>query len=234
MTKTFPFERELNRPFWFGRVIGYVEEENVKGYFVYSTKEKDLYIHEFFFDSPNVVREFLTFLHNQTDQIKRVIMNSNFDEISHFVGSPESGQATMVDFPSTTDHKHIANVGIGVMYRIVNCLAFFKELKEKNHLLSPGVTLSLKLSINDDFFPLNSSTFILYITNGEIAEVREDGPFDVELRMDIAEFSSMVMGVENALTYLKWGLMEISDESYSKVINSLFQTESKPMIVKAF
>lgn len=234
MTKRFPFERELNRPFWFGRVIGYVEEGKVKGYFVYSIKEKDLHIHEFFFDSPDVIREFSTFLNSQSDQIKRVIMNSNLDEILHFVRSPESGEKTMVDFPSTTDNKHIANVGIGVMYRIVNCLEFFNELKEKNHFFNPGITLSVKLSINDNFFPLNSSPFILYIINGEIVEVREEGPFDVELRMNVAEFSSMVMGVENAHFYLKWGLMEISDESYIKVVNSLFQTDSKPMIFKAF
>ncbi len=124
-----------------------------------------------------MIREFSTFLNNQSDQFKRVIMNSNFDETIHFVDSPESGETTMIDFPSTIDHKHVANVGIGVMYRIINCLDFFKELKEKNHLFYPGITLSVKLSINDDFYPINTLPFILYIGNGKIMDIKESGPF---------------------------------------------------------
>lgn len=234
MTKRFPFERELNRPFWFGRVIGYIDEGKVKGYFVYSIEEKVLYIHELFFESPDVIREFSTFINSQSDQIKRVIMNSNLDEVLHFAESPESGKTTMVDFPSTTDNKHISNVGIGVMYRIINCLNFFKELMEKEYLFNPCVTLSVKISINDNFYPVNSLPFILYIENGKIVQIKENGSFDVAIRMNIAEFSSMVMGVENAHSYLKWGLMEISDKSYIKVISSIFQSDSKPMVVKAF
>ncbi|UOR12824.1 GNAT family N-acetyltransferase [Halobacillus amylolyticus] len=234
MTKRFPFERELNRPFWFGRVIGYVIEGEVKGYFVYSIKEKDLHIHELFFESPDVIREFSTFLNSQSDQIKRVIINSNFDEILHFLDSPESGETTMVDFTSSPDYKHIANVGTGIMYRIINCSGFFEELKESNHIFNPSITISVKLAIEDDLFPINSLPFILDIKGGRIVDIKEDGPADVELRMNIAVFSSLVMGVDNANSYLKWGLMEISDVSYIKVINSLFQTDSKPMITKAF
>nr|WP_281251614.1 sterol carrier protein domain-containing protein [Virgibacillus phasianinus] len=88
--------------------------------------------------------------------------------------------------------------------------------------------------MEDDFFPRNSLPFILDIKEGRIVDIKEDGPADVELRMNIAEFSSLMMGVDNANSYLKWGLMEISDVSYIKVINSLFQTDSKPMITKAF
>ncbi|TYR74474.1 GNAT family N-acetyltransferase [Rossellomorea vietnamensis] len=234
MTRRFPFERELNRPFWFGRVIGYVDEGKVKGYFVYSIEEKDLIIHELFFESPQVLREISTFLHSQSDQIKRVILNSNSDELLHFVNSPESGETTMADFPSATDNKHAANAGIGVMYRIINSVNFFKDLQEKNHQFNPGVTLAVKFSIHDEFYHSNSLPFIVTFENGKIAEVKEKGSYDVEIKMDIAEFSSMVMGVENAYFFLRWGLMDISNESYSRVINSLFQTDQKPVMVKAF
>ncbi|MGF2616290.1 GNAT family N-acetyltransferase [Rossellomorea vietnamensis] len=234
MTKRFPFERELNRPFSFGKVIGFVDEGEVKGYFVYSIEEKDLYIHELFFESPQVLREISTFLHRQSDQINRVVMNSNSDELLHFVNSPESGQTTMVDFPSATDNKHTANAGIGVMYRIINCINFFKDLKKKNHQFNPGVTLSVQFSINDDFYPSNSMSFIVAFEKGKIVEVNEKGSYDVEIKMNIAEFSSMVMGVENAHFFLRLGLMEISDSGYRKIINSLFQMDSKPVVVKAF
>lgn len=234
MTRRFPFERELNRPFWFGRVIGYVEEGKVKGYLVYSLKEKELHIHELFFESPSGIREISTFLHNQSDQIDRIILNSNHEDIVHFVGSPESASTPMVDFASTTDQKHFAHVGVGVMYRMVNCSGFFKDLKEKNHRFNARVTLSIKFQIHDDFYPANSAPFILHIQNGKIVEILEHGPFDVKLSMNVAEFSSMVMGVESALSYFKWGLMEISDRDYLQVINALLNTGSKPVMAKAF
>ncbi|WP_162785143.1 GNAT family N-acetyltransferase [Bacillus sp. P14.5] len=234
MTKRFPFERELNRPFSFGKVIGFVDEGEVKGYFVYSIEEKDLYIHELFFESPQVLREISTFLHRQSDQINRVVMNSNSDELLHFVNSPESGQTTMVDFPSATDNKHTANAGIGVMYRIVNCINFFKDLQEKSHQFNPGVTLAVKFSIFDSFYPSNSLPFIVAFENGKIVKIEEKGSYEVEIKMDIAEFSSWVMGVKNAHFFLRWGLMEISDERYSSVINCLFQTDRKPVVAKGF
>ncbi|MFQ3544501.1 GNAT family N-acetyltransferase [Halobacillus rhizosphaerae] len=234
MTRRFAYDRELNRPFWFGRVIGYVEEGKVKGYFVYSMQGKDLHIHELFFEAPEVIKEFSTFLHSQSDQIERVILNSNFDEIVHFVNSSETGETSMIDFPSATDPKPIAQLGMGVMYRLINCRGFFKELKDKNHQFNPGVTLAIKLTIADDFYPDHARPFILDIQEGKIENIREDGLFEVEVKMNIAEFSSLVMGVESVYTYLRWGLMEISNEKYKCVLQTLFHKDCKPMNTKAF
>ncbi|WP_077622655.1 GNAT family N-acetyltransferase [Sediminibacillus massiliensis] len=233
MTKRFPHERELNRPFLFGRVIGYVEAGEVKGYFVYSINEHQLHIHEMFFENPDVMKEFSTFFSNQSDQIKRVVIHSNLDDIIHFINSPESGLDTMIDLPSSTDHKHIENVGTGVMYRIINVRGFFEELKEKNHRFNQ-VTISIKLMIYDDLCSENDQPFIVKFRDGEIVEITEEGFSDVELTMFIGEFSSLMMGADNFYSFVKWGLAKVSDESFVHKVNLLFLTSNKPVMTKAF
>lgn len=75
MIKRFPYEKELDRPFNYGRVIGYKQDNEVKGYMVVELSGKELYIHELFFESPEVIKEFQRFfINNQTKLIKSLLM----------------------------------------------------------------------------------------------------------------------------------------------------------------
>ncbi|MFC4559801.1 enhanced intracellular survival protein Eis [Virgibacillus kekensis] len=233
MTRRPNTERELGRPFQFGRVIGYIEDGNLKGYMVFSSEEEELHIHELFFETPLVMKEFSTFLHSQADQFSNVIINSNHDDIIHMVNSPESKETPMTDFPSNVEPKHIAHLGAGVMFRIINGQRFFKDLMEKGHRFGRE-TVSLKLSITDEFFPQNSSAIIIDVVKGTLKEVRNEGIYDVELKINVSEFSSLVMGAVNLRTLQKWGLSELSESSYVRTLTSLFSTDNLPVVTKAF
>lgn len=232
MTKRFPYEKELDRPFNYGRVIGYRQDNEVRGYMVIELTGKDLYIHELFFELPEVMKEFSTFFHQQSDQVDKIIINSNHDDLIHFVRSPESGMKTMVDAPSSVDNNHLYNTGVGVMYRIINSKVFFEELKNKNHVFA-CVSLSIKLTINDQFYPTNNEPFILKFVDGKIIEMN-GAEFDTEIKMDISEFSAMVMGTVNFKTLHKWGSASISNPEYINHVNQIFLTGDKPVCTKAF
>lgn len=233
MTKRFATPRELNRPFLFGRVVGFVDADQVKGYLIYSLQDKEMIVHELFFENPSVIKELSTFLHNQSDQVERIIINTHLEELMHVVLSPESGDKKMIDFSSAADSKHVANLGTGVMYRIIHLINFFQDLKEKKHNFN-GVTLALKILITDDFYPSNPQSFVLNLKDGELASIGTDGEFETEIGMNISDFSSLVMGAVRFKALYTWGLATISDERHISKVNLAFATENPPVVTKAF
>ncbi|WP_179884814.1 enhanced intracellular survival protein Eis [Bacillus sp. AFS015802] len=232
MTKRFPTERELNRPFNFGRVVGFKRNDQVLGYVLYEPKGKDLYIHELFFETSEVIEEISTFLHQQSDQFQRIIINSNNDDFLHFVRSPESGMNTMLDTAPSVDNKHMVNLGVGVMYRVIDCKGLFVELSEKNHPFG-NVSLTVQFEIQDELQSDDSKNFTVTFSDGTITSFHEH-PVDTVVKMETPEFSSMIMGAVNFRTLYKWGKAKLSNPEYVPHINNLFQTEGRPMCTKAF
>ncbi|MGM0842764.1 MAG: GNAT family N-acetyltransferase [Bacillota bacterium] len=232
MTKRPSTDRELNRPFNFGQVVGYKRNNKVLGYVMYEAKEKDLHIHELFFETREAIEEISTFLQQQADQFHRIIINSNNDDLIHFVSSPESGLNTMLDTAPSVDNKHMVNLGVGVMYKVINCKGFFKELYEKNHQFG-NHSLNIKFEIKDDLQSEESKDFTVSFSHGEIKSF-DELRVDTVIKMGIAEFSSMVMGTVNFRTLHKWGKAEVSNLDFVNQINDLFQTEERPTCTKAF
>ncbi|MCR8848467.1 GNAT family N-acetyltransferase [Rossellomorea sp. SC111] len=232
MTKRFPTERELNRPFNFGKVVGFKQDDQVLGYVLYEGKGKDLYIHELFFETREAIEELSTFLHQQADQFKRVIINSNQDDLIHFLSSPESGVDTMLDTAPSVDNKHIVNLGVGVMYRVIDCKGLLLELYEKKHRFG-NTSITVGFEIQDDLQDDESKNFTVTFSNGEIQHFHEQS-VDTVVQMDISEFSSMIMGAVTFRSLYKWGKADISNPACVNQVNDLFHTSERPVCTKAF
>jgi len=54
--------------------------------------------------------------------------------------------------------------------------------------------LRLKLNIVDPFLPENDGSLVIHIVAGN-PKLVDDGAFDVEVSIDVAWFSSLIMGV---------------------------------------
>ncbi|WP_430787066.1 GNAT family N-acetyltransferase [Virgibacillus flavescens] len=232
MTKRIPTERELNRPFNFGIVVGFKRNQQLEGYLTYDTAGSDLIIHELFFETSDAIKAFSTFLHQQADQFKRVIINSNHDDLLHFVHAPESDMNPMIDTVPSVDNKHVANQGVGVMYRVLNTRGFFEELHNKNHLFGK-VSLPVKFEVDDDLQTDESKNVTVTFLEGKIKEITNQ-PSDVVVKIGISAFSSLVMGAVTFKTLHKWGEVEISRSEYVNQIQQLFLMDEKPVCTKAF
>ncbi|MGG4170084.1 GNAT family N-acetyltransferase [Rossellomorea vietnamensis] len=232
MTKRFSTERELNRPFNFGKVVGFKRGDQILGYALYEGKGKDLYIHELFFEIREAIEEISTFLHQQTDQFKRIIINANHDDLIHFVRSPESGLNTMLDTAPSVDNKHMVNLGVGVMYRVIDCKGLLVELYEKKHRFG-SVSLTIMFDIKDDLQDDESKNFTVTFSHGEIQHFHEQS-VDTVVQMDISDFSSMIMGAVSFRSLNKWGKAEISNPACVNQVNDLFRTHERPVCTNAF
>jgi predicted acetyltransferase len=217
------------------KVVGFKKDGKVEGYmtFFFKTGVHDenvamhnLVIREFVYETPEALSELMTFLNSQADQVNRIILHTQDEFFHHLFSDPRNTSGRMIPHV-----YHESNVqGIGLMYRVVDTMGVFQMLKDHNF---GGQTVNVKLTIADTFLPKNAGSTILHVVEGK-ATVKQDGDFDVEVKMDISDFSSLLMGAIHFKTLYNYGLAEISDAAYVDAIYKMFFTEEKPLCTTGF
>lgn len=124
----------------------------------------------------------------------------------------------------------IGTHGLGLIYRILDVAGIFRILGE--HFFG-GQTCRVKFIIGDSFLPENSGSTVIHFTAGRPTVVGEGGVWDVEVTMDVAEFSSMLVGAAEFSSLHNYSLAHISDERYLETIDRLFRAP-KPICLTAF
>ncbi len=145
----------------------------------------ELVVRDFVAESPAYEAALLGALHAQRDQFARIVVESQDDTLWLASSDPRDGTDRLVSPPAT--HR-IAELGLGVMYRIVEVEAAFAQLG------SVDVPFALRVEVEDAFFaPTAGAWTFRFGPHG--APVRDDGAApDATLRVGIAELSSLVAG----------------------------------------
>ena len=214
------------------QIVGYEEDGRVLGYLVFTIEHgenwliNDICIREFIYESRAALSELMTFLHTQADQIRHIIFNTQDEVFYYLLLDPRNGSPTLIP-----DVYHESNIqGVGLMYRVIHTRTIFDLLRERNF---GGQTCRLKLTIEDSFLPENAGSTFLRFEDGRLHLV-DDGDYDVEVCMDVAEFSSLLVGAVNFRSLHKYGLAEISDPGYVGIIDRVFAVEDKPICTTPF
>lgn len=116
------------------------------------------------------------------------------------------------------------------MYRVVDTPAVFDLLRERDF---GGQTCKLKLTVEDSFLPENAGSTLLWFEDGHLRVV-DDGLHDVEVRLDIAEFSSMLVGAVNFRKLYSYGLADLTDPEYVGPVDKIFAVGTKPVCTTQF
>lgn len=216
------------------KIVGFKKENSIEGYIVFEFKKdnkgrfllNDILIHEFIYESREALSQLMTFLNTQNDQIRHIIFNTQDENFHHLLIDPRNDSDNLI--PSV---YHESNAqGVGLMYRVTDIKRMFKSLN--SHKFN-NVDLNLKLNVIDSFFKENESSTIIHFNKG-IAEIKEEDIYDVEITMDIADFSSMFLGCINFKSLYNYNLANISDTNYIETINKLFKTDEKPICMTKF
>ncbi len=215
-------------------VIAMEQQGTVQGYIVFSFKKQsddnfmlnNLVIKEFIYETPQALLELSTFLNSQADQVNRIEWNTQEENVHFFLGDVRNGTNQLI--PSV--YHASAMSGVGLMYRIINVKGFFDELKTRNF---NGVTLTLKLIVMDSLLVENSQQLIIEAVNGTI-NILESGSYDVEVSIDVAELSSLIMGVVTVQELFMLSQITVSDEHYLQVLQHFFFVIEKPTCLSAF
>lgn len=116
------------------------------------------------------------------------------------------------------------------MYRIINNELLFDAFKDHSF---GAVTATLTFDVHDDFFQVNSKKTVMRFEDGKprIANGKES---QATIIMDIAEFSSMVLGVIPFSRLYQYSKAEISDTAHIATADALFYSGVKPICNKRF
>jgi predicted acetyltransferase len=231
MAKT---ERETRRLFERPQqqILGYVDDGRVYGYLVFSFElgetwlSNDISIGEFVYETPEVLSELLTFLNTQLDQIRHVVITTQDDLFHHLCIDPRSNPSRLIP-----DVYHETNIqGLGIMYRVINVSGIFERLRERDF---GAQTCALKLTVDDSFLPENEGSTLLRFEDGRLRRPR-DGRHDAEISLDIADFSSLLVGTVDFRSLVRYGLARISDSRYIDTVRRIFAVDERPVCTTPF
>lgn len=216
------------------RVVGCLEQGQVTGYLIFSYRGhcpegflwNDMVVTEFFWENTRALNQLLAFLNSQADQISRVIFHTQDDNFHFLFSDPRYGLEEIIHPVGQQTNISAA----GIMYRVTDIKKAFADLSP--HRFS-GSDCCLGLHIQDSFIPENCGTYTLSFNMG-LAELSEGRSWDVELTLDISEFSSLLAGAVDFDTLVNLGLAEISDPSWVKRIAEVFRPQSKPICLTGF
>ena len=219
--------------YFFGRpevkTVVYRDGRQILGYLSFAFKRFDadnvlrnnIVIRELVHENRRVLSELLAFLHTQGDQIDQIIYPTQ-DESFHFVPfDPRDGSDHTIPIIA-----HQTNTqGVGIMYRVIDTKGIFRILK--NHSFN-NQDCFLNINLKDSFLPQSRPSVAVRFENG-LPHIEGDGKCDVEVSMDIADFSSLIMGTVELRSLYEYGLAEISDETYLEIVGKIFRVEQKPI-----
>ncbi|WIG59109.1 MAG: hypothetical protein OJF49_001856 [Ktedonobacterales bacterium] len=218
------------------RAVGCWRDGQLDGYLVFTFKpgnpdnflSNDIYVAELVYTSRDALAALFAFLRSQADQISYVVLRSQDEHFHYLFPDPRNNSGEII---RAGTFAHITNTaGVGLMYRVLDTPAAFRALADHDF---GGQTLRLKLTIADSFFPSNDGSLIIAFDRGH-AKLTDAAAHDAEIRLDVAAFSSLLLGVVPFKTLHTYGLAEISDPSHLATVNRIFLTDEPPMCLTAF
>jgi predicted acetyltransferase len=216
------------------KVVAVKKGNKIEAFMVFSFKtstdenwlDTQIDIAELIYENREALSELLAFLRSQSDQVNR-IQYATHDEFLHFLPhDPRSESGRLI--PPVAHETNIS--GVGIMYRIIDTHGLFRALK--NHDFN-GQNCRLKITVLDTMYPKHAGSYIVHFVDGK-PQVKSGGKFDVEISMDVADYSSMVMGVIPFDKLYEYGLAEISEKVWLTTVTKIFSVDRKPMCITQF
>jgi len=212
-------------------VVGYVEDEQVRGYIYFKFETKDdfplneLVIQEFIYETKEALKQLLNFLHTQLDQVNRIVLNTHDNSIHYLLGDPRNDSNHII--PPV---YHETNTqGIGLMYRVLDVGLLFEALKNHNF---GGQSCKMLIKLRDTFFPESAGSTIIHFEEGQVYLNRDN--YEVAVEMDVSDFSSMVMGVVEFEKLHQFNRAQLSDQDYVDVVTRIFRSDRQPVCLTRF
>jgi len=216
------------------KFYAHVEDGQVRGYIYFqfrkgsdeSTLVNDMFVGELLFDSPEVFAELMAFAKSQADQIRYCIINTLEEGLINTIPDPRNHMDRML----FSVYQEVCRTGLGIMYRICDVEGFFKDISSCRF---GNLNMTIQVNVNDSFIPENNKPFMLKFSDGQ-CKITPDATPDAELCIDIAEFTSLVIGTVNLTHLVRYGKAKLSNMSHLAAISNAFSLDEKPICLTYF
>ena len=96
-----------------------------------------------------------------------------------------------------------------------------------------GATLNLKLNLRDSFLPANESSYLIGFSDGKVS-LGGNISANVEIGIDVADFSSLILGAADFADLYNYSRATISDLTYVDRLDALFRVRHRPVCLTSF
>jgi len=215
------------------RYAGYVDQGELRGYAAFAFEpaapddfiRNNLRVSELLVNDREALAGLLAFLRSQHDQVDHIILDTFADDF-HFL--PVDPRAREHMFAPIYHETNLS--GVGLMVKVIDIPAMFAALA--GHSFG-GQTVTVGIAVTDTFTPANQGRYIVRFSKGKSVIARR-GRADVDITLDIAQFSSLLVGAVGFKELYRYNLAEISDPAWVDRVHALFRTDDKPVCVTQF
>ena len=216
------------------RIVGYREDGALRGYLVFRFEPapgdnwlmNNIQFRTLIYDDADALVALLGFLRKQADQADRIIHETQDDTFHYVLTDPRDGSGNLL-----AGLWHQTNTqGAGIMYRVIDVGRLFEHLGDHDF---GGVTARLRLNLTDTFLPENAGSYLLVVKNGRIS-IAGAGDVDVEVGMDITDFSSLAVGAVDFDRLHAYGRVSVSDPATIPTLTRFFAAECRPWCLTSF
>ncbi|WP_053365961.1 GNAT family N-acetyltransferase [Bacillus sp. FJAT-27245] len=216
------------------RILGVFNGGELNGYIVYGFEQADkqnflrnnLVVREFIYETPEALASLAKFLNSQSDQIERIILNTQDDSLEFLLGDARDGSDYLI--PSVFHETNRA--GIGLMYKIIDIEKIIGDLDSR---VFGNVTTSFTIIVHDSFDSVEPTKIDVRLDGGKLSKGNaEDTQFEMEL--DIAEFSSLMVGAVGFRKLHRFGRLKLSKPEFAPLMEKAFRGDEKPICTTPF
>ncbi|SFI30449.1 Predicted acetyltransferase [Tindallia magadiensis] len=218
-------------------ILGFRKEGMLQGILIFAFEQigektlygTDLIIDEMITLTSDAFQAFSTFIHSQADQVRYVFIETQDLHFTQYFDDASSDDFTTFQ----TRYQELYRAGAGMMYRVINLEKILEILISKTVATEKRVP-SLRIQIKDQLLPEQEGDYYLYEKEGRYGYSRKARPVEVELEMDIADFSALVMGSVTLQALIFSGKATLSNQQHTSVLEALLGTEASPVCINRF
>ncbi len=191
---------------------------------IHGTNETSNMDLEMLFINSKGLKASLNFLRNQADQVSKIAFSTPFKSFYFNMEDIRHMDKRILREPG---FHHTFDSGMGIMYR---------ALDPVNLIINRPVeidNIKIRFLLTDSFMPENETDFII-CWNDNNPSLSKDSNYELELKMDISDFSSWIMNSIDISTMHQYGLVEISDETYLDTLIKAFFYKQQPICLQRF
>jgi len=218
----------------YNRVIGnYDENGNINGYLVYKFQNgkagnytiNNIYVKELIYENTEVLRTLLGFLRKQEDQVNLVIFNTEDENFAYLFDNPLNDSLNYIPY----GYLETNTQAIGVMYKIFDIKGAFNNCMHRNY---NNANLAARFLIKDSFSKEKKHDIIVKFENG--VAMLDSKEFEVTVKINMADFSSLFLGCVNIKGLFKLGLLELDNPELIDELDRAFYCNEKPVCYTDF
>lgn len=218
------------------KLVGFMKNGELRGYLVFTFKNvnnenfliNNMIVKELVYETPEALAQLSHFLHTQADQVNRIILNTQDNDIEYLINDSRNGSNHLI--PSV--YHETKTAGIGLMYKLIDVPSFLLQLPT-DHLSEASCQVGI--IVKDTLHSDEPQKWLLTYAKGKFSvEEYALNSANIEAELDISDLSSLAMGAVDVNKLYQYGRLKINKREGLAVFKQLFSHSQKPICTAAF